>query len=399
MHKKAGFEQTWRWFGSTDRITLADIKQTGATGIVSALHQIPVGEVWNLDAIQERKTMIEAHGLSWSVVESVPVSEDIKKQIGNYKVHIENYKLTLKNLSACGIKTVCYNFMPVLDWSRTNLNFKYDNNSESLKYEYHKFAAFDLYILKRQKAFSEYSNEIIGQAKVYYESLTKKEREELKNTILLGLPGSLKAYTLEEFQKALDSYKHINKEKLQSHLIHFLNEIVPIAEKENIKLAIHPDDPPWAQLGLPRIVSNYNDLKNIIESVPSPSNGITLCTGSLGAGYDNDLVKMSIDFAPKIHFTHLRNVTRDVDRNFMENNLFDGDINILQVTENLIKESIRRQKEQRSDMQIPMRPDHGFQILGDIGQENYPGYGLYGRMKSLAELRGLERGILDALSQ
>jgi len=398
MNKEVGFEQTWRWFGPNDRITLADIKQTGASGIVSALHQIPVGEIWTSEAIMERKKLIETSGLKWSVIESLPVSEDIKKQIGNYKTHIENYKKTLQNLSYCGIKTICYNFMPVLDWSRTNLSHTNSDGSESLKYEYHKFAAFDLYILKRKDAFADYRPNIIQKAKDFFQSLSFKEIDNLKNTILLGLPGSLEAYTLQEFQQALDSYADIDKNKLQSHLIYFLNEIVPIAEQENIKLAIHPDDPPWAQLGLPRIVSNYNDLKTIIESVPSPANGITLCTGSLGAGYDNDLVKMAIDFSEKIHFAHLRNVTRDENHNFMENNLFDGNIDILKVTKNLIKESIRRKMEYRDDIKIPMRPDHGFQILGDIGQENYPGYGLYGRMKSLAEFRGLEIGILNSLT-
>lgn len=395
MNNKPGFEQAWRWFGPNDRITLDDIKQTGATGIVNALHQIPVGDVWTIEAINERKTMIENHDLVWSVVESVPVSENIKKQVGNYHDHIENYKQTLRNLSKCGIKTICYNFMPVLDWSRTNLNFVFSDGAESLKYEYHKFAAFDFFILKREEAKNDYSEEVKIKANDYFNSLTDSEVDKLKNTILLGLPGSLQAYTMEEFQEALNSYKNIDKKKLQDHLIYFLQQIVPIAEEEGMKLAIHPDDPPWAQLGLPRIVGSYDDLKMIIESVPSPANGITLCTGSLGVGYNNDLVKMSIDFAEKVHFTHLRNVTRDSDRNFMENNLFDGDINIIEVAKNLIKESIRRKKENRRDFKIPMRPDHGFQMLGDIGQENYPGYGLYGRMKSMAELRGLEIGLLN----
>lgn len=399
MNKQVGFEQTWRWFGPNDRITLGDIKQTGATGIVTALHHILVGEVWTKEEIIKRKEEIEKHDLKWSVVESVPVSEDIKKQSGLYQQHIENYKQTLINLAASGVKTVCYNFMPVLDWSRTNLDYKVQDGSSSLKYEYHKFAAFDLFILKREQAKNDYSTSIKDAAKAYFDSLSQDEVEELKSTILLGLPGSLEAYSMLEFQKALDSYKHINKNKLQSHLVFFLQQIVPIAEQEGIKLAIHPDDPPWAQLGLPRIVGSYQDLKFIIESVPSSSNGITLCTGSLGAGYDNDLVKMSIDFADKIHFAHLRNVTRNKERNFMENNLLDGDIDIVEVSRSLIKESFRRKNNNLDQIKIPMRPDHGFQILGDIGQENYPGYGLYGRMKSLAELRGLEIGILNSYDQ
>jgi mannonate dehydratase len=394
-----GFEHTWRWFGPNDRITLDQIRQTGATGIVSALHQVPVGQTWTLDAIKERKAMIEKHGLTWSVVESVPVSEAIKKQQGRYQEHIENYKQTLSNLAQCGIKTVCYNFMPVLDWSRTNLALTYPDGSQSLMYEYHIFAAFDLFILKRQNAASDYSQEVINEATQYFATLNEAQKAELQNTILLGLPGSLEAYTLEAFQAALDEYRHINKDKLREHLIHFLKEITPVAEHEGIKLAIHPDDPPWAQLGLPRIVTGYDDLKYILNEVNSPANGITLCTGSLGAGYDNDLVKMANEFAERIHFAHLRNVTRDAGRNFRENNLFEGDVDVLGVASALINESIRRKKQQRNDFKIPVRPDHGFQMLGDIGLDNYPGYGLYGRMKSLAEIRGMELGLLAAMNK
>jgi len=396
-NKKAGFEHTWRWFGPNDRITLTDIKQTGATGIVTALHQITVGNEWTIEQISERKNYIESFGLTWSVVESVPVSEDIKKQTGDYLTHIENYKKTLENLAACGIKTVCYNFMPVLDWSRTKLDYKYADGSESLRYEIHKFAAFDLFILEREAAKTEYHPKVIEQASSFYNSISQAEKDELKNTILLGLPGSLQAYTLDEFKQALASYANIDENKLREHLFFFLKQIVPVAEKAGVKLAIHPDDPPWALLGLPRVVGNYNDLKAIIGAVDSPANGITLCTGSLGAGYFNDLVKMAEEFGARVNFAHLRNVTRNENLDFMENNLFDGDVDILNVVRNLLKESKRRKDQGRDDWKIPMRPDHGFQMLEDLGQANYPGYGLYGRMKGLAEIRGLEIGLLSVL--
>jgi mannonate dehydratase len=261
-------------------------------------------------------------------------------------------------------------------------------------YEYHIFAAFDLIILKRSNAANDYSPELIDRATQYFASLTEAQKADLQHTILLGLPGSLEAYTLEAFQAALEEYRHIDKAKLREHLIYFLREITPLAEHEGVKLAIHPDDPPWAQLGLPRIVTGYDDLKYILNEVNSPANGITLCTGSLGAGYDNDLVKMADEFADRIHFAHLRNVSRDAGRNFRESNLFDGDVDILNVASLLIKESIRRKNKGLSTFKIPVRPDHGFQMLGDVGLDNYPGYGLYGRMKSLAEIRGMELGLL-----
>lgn len=394
---KPGFEHTWRWFGPNDRITLSDIRQTGATGIVTALHQIPVGDVWPEAAIAERKKYMESHDLSWSVVESVPVSEAIKTQTDGWKQHIENYQQTLRNLAKQGIKTVCYNFMPILDWSRTELKYQYANGTESLKYDYHWFAAFDLFLLKRKAAPTTYPSTVISHATAYFSSLTTEEKQELQNTILLGLPGSLEAYSLEAFAEALNTYASIDKTKLREHLVDFLKAVVPVAEQVGIKMAIHPDDPPWPLLGLPRIVSTYDDLKFIIEAVDSPANGITLCTGSLGAGYDNDLVKMSKDFASNIHFVHLRNVMRDAAKNFQEQNLFEGDADMVRVIQNLILESRRRMHQGMEEFKIPMRPDHGFQMLEDIGQENYPGYGLYGRMKSLAEIRGLEIGILSQL--
>lgn len=393
--KKVGLEYTWRWFGPDDRITLADIGQTGATGIVSALHQIPVGEVWPLKDIIERKNLIESYGLSWCVVESLPVSEDIKKQSGDFFKHIENYKSSLINLSRCGIKTICYNFMPVLDWSRTNLNFPFPDGSFSLKYEYHKFAAFDIFMLKRLGAENEYPAEVVNKATNFFNELNPDGRKKLQSTILLGLPGSLREYTPDELKAALGEYKNIDKAQLKENLKFFLEQIIPVAEAEGVKMAIHPDDPPWPLLGLPRIVCNYADLKEIIESVPSPSNGITLCTGSLGAGYFNDLPEIAEKLADKIHFAHLRNVYRDENLDFLEKNLFEGDVNIVRVVSNLLNESKRRNSLGQNNSLIPIRPDHGSQMLGDIGKENYPGYGLYGRMKSLAEIRGLEAGLLS----
>jgi mannonate dehydratase len=388
------FEQTWRWFGPNDRITLADIKQTGATGIVTALHQIPVGDEWTVEKINERKAVIEAHGLRWSVVESVPVSEAIKKQSQGFETHIENYKKTITNLAKCGIKTVCYNFMPILDWTRTQVAHKRTCGSESLKYEYHQFVAFDLLILKRQGAKNDYTPEVIKKATDWFNSISSAERAEMETSILMGLPGSLQTYTLDELKELLQGYAHIDKAKLKEHLKYFLQQVVPVAEANGVKLAIHPDDPPWSQLGLPRIVGNADDLRFIVESVPSPANGITLCTGSLGAGHFNNLTNLAQQFKQHVNFAHLRNVTRTPDHDFMEDNFFDGDINMVEVVTILLKEMKTRQQNGDTQWQIPMRPDHGYQMLGDIGQNNYPGYGLYGRMKSLAEFRGLEIGVL-----
>lgn len=344
-----------------------------------------------------RKAQIEKHGLRWSVIESVPVSEDIKRRTGNYQQHIDNYKQTLINLDRCGIRTVCYNFMPVLDWSRTDLSHQNPDGSYTLKYEFHKFAAFDLFILRRQGAESEYPPNVIDRAQRWYDQLDNPARERLKATILLGLPGSLQAYTLDEFREALTTYRDIDKPKLREHLRLFLHEVVPVAETHGIQLAIHPDDPPWPLLGLPRVVSTSEDIEFITRSVPSPANGITLCTGSLGAGHFNDLTHLAEQFASRVHFAHLRNVFRTRSLDFWESNFFDGDVDLVAVTTILIREMIRRKKEGSPNWQIPMRPDHGFQMLEDIGQDNYPGYGLYGRMKNLAEFRGLERGILHNL--
>jgi mannonate dehydratase len=390
-------EQTWRWYGPNDRITLQDIKQTGATGIVTALHHIKNGEIWSIDEILKRKKEVEDAGLVWSVVESLPVHEDIKKQSGNWELYIENYKTSIHHLGQCGIQTICYNFMPVLDWSRTNLSSAFSDGSLALIYEQKAFAAFDIHILKRPDAKKDYTEKIIKEASQFFSDLSSEEIKDLSNTVIKGLPGAEESYTLEQFQAVLDSYNGINEEKLQKHLIEFLTEIIPVAEKNEVRMAIHPDDPPWSLLGLPRVVSTIGDVKTILESVDSISNGITFCTGSWGAGHFNDLSEMAQKLSYRINFAHLRNVKRDLDFNFNEDYLFDGDIDIYEVLKAIIQEEERRKKAGRKDFSIPIRPDHGNQMLGDLGKDNNPGYSLYGRMKGLAEIRGLELGIRRSL--
>ncbi len=379
------FEYTWRWYGPNDRITLQDIKQVGATGIVTALHHIPNGEVWTVDDIMERKNMIEAEGLTWSVVESVPVHEDIKRQVGNYQGLIENYKQTLKNLGQCGIKTVCYNFMPVLDWSRTQLNVEAEDGSLALAFRMLDFAAFDICILKRPGAEEDYGIEVVEKARAYFEQMDEATIAQLTNTILAGLPGSEEAYTLSEFQAMLDTYQGIDRTQLQQHLFDFIDEIIPVAEQSGVLMAIHPDDPSWDTFGLPRIMSNLNDAKAMIERYDSPSNGVTLCTGSWGTLYSNDLVKMAEALVERINFVHLRNVTCDTDYNFQEVQLFEGNVNMPEVAKALVKGF--------GDRMVSVRPDHGNQMLDDLGKKNNPGYSLYGRMKGLAAIKGLEVGI------
>ncbi len=392
-------EQTWRWYGPKDRITLNEIKQTGATGIVTALHHIPNGELWTVKEIQKRKSEIEAAGLHWSVVESVPVHEDIKKQTGNWKTYIENYKSTIKNLGETGIHTVCYNFMPVLDWSRTNLKLQFKDGSLALGYEQKAFAAFDIYVLKRPNAEKDYSTKTVLEAKTYFEKMSSNDIEQLTNTVIKGLPGAEESYTLEQFQEVIEDYKEISPEKLRKHLFDFLSAIIPVAEEYGVRMAIHPDDPPWSLLGLPRVVSTIEDAKSIVQHIDSIVNGITFCTGSWGAGYFNDVSKMAKELAYRINFAHLRNVKRDRDFNFNEDYLLEGDVDIYEVLQVIIEEEENRKENGRSDCSIPIRPDHGNQMLGDIGQENNPGYSLYGRMKGLAEIRGLELGIRKSIME
>lgn len=390
-------EQTWRWYGPKDPISLSEIKQTGATGIVNALHHIPYGELWSVAEILERKKTIEDAGLRWAVVESVPVHDDIKKRSGNYLIYIENYKQTLRNLAQCGIFTVCYNFMPVLDWSRTQLAMPFDDGTFALQFEMKAFIAFELFILKRSGDEANYSADQISEAKAYFDSMSQAQIDELKTAILQGLPGSDDSFTLEQLTELLDSYKGISRATLLDNLKSFLKAIIPVAEEVGVRMAIHPDDPPRPVLGLPRVVSTISDIKEILTSVDSPANGLTLCTGSLGAGAFNDLPTIAHNFAHRINFTHLRNVKRDKIGNFNEDYVFEGDIDLYSVMKELVLDEVRRKAQGREDWQIPMRPDHGNLMLGDVGRQFYPGYSLYGRMKGLAELRGLEVGIRKSI--
>ena len=393
-----GFEQTWRWFGPSDPISLKEIKQTGATGIVTALHHIPSGEIWSVDEIIKRKQLIESEGLKWSVAESIPVHENIKKRKKNYQQLIEHYKESIRNLGTCGIDTVCYNFMPVLDWSRTDLRVEYKDGSITTKFEANVFAAFDLFIVKRPGAEKNYSIDQIKKAEQYYRSMNEEQKKQLVQTILLGLPGSLEAYTLDEFRNALHEYDEIGEKELRENLLFFIQEIIPVAEAAGVLMAIHPDDPPFSLLGLPRVVSNKLDVEQILNTADSPSNGLTLCTGSFGAGYKNDLVDIAETFAGRVNFVHLRNVIRNENGDFLEDNHLDGDIDIYNVMRTLLIEQNRRAREGRKDRRMPIRPDHGHLMIPDKNREGiYPGYSLFGRMRGLAELRGLELGIIRSL--
>jgi mannonate dehydratase len=392
------FEQTWRWFGPKDPISLHEVKQTGATGIVTALHHIPVGAVWTIDEILRRKRAIEAEALTWSVAESLPVHEDIKRRTGHYREYIENYARSLRNLGACGIDTVCYNFMPVLDWSRTELDVEFADGSITTRFDRNAFAAFDLFLLQRQGAEAAYSESERREARQYFDSLDDGRKQRLVETVLLGFPGSGEAYTLDSLREALRTYEHIDDDQLRQNLHSFLKEIIPVAGESGIWMAIHPDDPPWPLLGLPRVVSDATDVESILAVVDVPANGITLCTGSFGASARNDLVAMAGRFASRINFVHLRNVSRDLGGNFIEANHLDGDIDMYGVIKALLVEQKRRVVEENRSRRMPMRPDHGHLMSPDRDRKNiYPGYSLFGRMRGLAELRGLELGIRHAL--
>jgi mannonate dehydratase len=393
------FEQTWRWFGPKDPITLKEIKQTGATGIVTALHHIPPGEPWPIEEIMKRKQIIEAEGLRWSVAESVPVHEHIKKRKNNFTRMTDHYKESIRNLGKCGINTVCYNFMPVLDWSRTNLHVVFRDGSITTRFETHIFAAFDLFILKRPGAANNYRADIQKKAEEYYQHMSEAQKDQLTQTILLGLPGSLEAYTLDEFRAALREYDTIGEAELRNNLISFIREIIPVAEAAGITMAIHPDDPPFSLLGLPRVVSTKQDIEQILGAADSPSNGLTFCTGSFGAGYKNNVIDMAESFADKVQFVHLRNVARNEDGDFLEDNHLDGDIDLYNVMRILLTEQKRRIQTGSVRTHMPMRPDHGHLMSPDMNREGiYPGYSLFGRMRALAELRGLELGIIRSLN-
>jgi len=390
-------EQTWRWFGPDDPITLQDIRQTGATGIVTALHQLPIGQVWSVDEIQKRKKQIEDAGLRWSVVESVPVHEDIKRQSGDYRTWIQNYKLTIQNLGTCDIEVLCYNFMPVLDWTRTDLNFPMPDGSTALRFDDVALAAFDLFILNRAGADENFSSKLIEKAEEYFKKLSETEKTELTNTILSGLPGSEEGYTLDQFREILKTYEGITARDLRNNLKFFLKEIVPVAEAAGVRLAIHPDDPAFSLFGLPRVVSTEQDIAELISINESKNNGWTLCTGSFGSNPANDLAGMVKRLGHHINFVHLRNIKIEEGRTFHEADHLDGDINMVAVMRDLLREMDRRKQENRSDIQLPMRPDHGHNMLTDLSGNNFPGYSCIGRMRGLAELRGLEMGVKDSV--
>lgn len=381
---------TWRWFGPNDPISLAHIKQAGATGIVTALHEVPAGEVWSLEAINERKAIIEAAGLEWSVIESIPMHNDIKSRTGNFEALIDNYKTSIKNAAACGIKTICYNFMPVVDWTRTDLEWELPNGARALRFEMTDFIAYDVFIMQRDNARKDYTDAQLTIAEARFNAMSDAEKVLLEKNIIAGLPGGEGSYTRESIKAAIAQYVALGVEGLRSNLYQFLQAIIPVAESVGARMCIHPDDPPFSLFGLPRVVSTAEDVRGLLAAAPSPANGITFCVGSYGVRLDNDVPAMAREFAEKIFFAHLRNVKTEADGSFFEDDHLAGNVNMYEVIRALLDEQKRRVDQGHEQLQIPFRPDHGHLMGDEIGRAKVnPGYSYIGRLKGLGELRGV----------